>query len=126
VNMGPIIVISADKLSQSMFCSYLSQISLIGKEVVVRDINLLYSPDVQEQMIDEFLTQLDKSQLLVVKYKIKINTDMDKFKLPPKIQDAASYIVLFDMYSTHPEVLKDTQQFPKILDRWEDYIKGLS
>jgi hypothetical protein len=125
--MSAIIVISPDKLSQSMFCSYLEvALRKLGKGVSVKDLNMLYSPEIQNQMYSEYLSQLEENQLLVIKYKIKQNTDMEKFSLPPKIQEEAEYIVLFDIYSTHAEVLKDTEKFPGILNEWEDYVRRLS
>lgn len=125
--MSSIIVISADKLSQSMFSSYLEKVlAKKGKGVLVRDLNMLYTSEVQENMYSDFLKEIEEDQILVVKYKIKPNTNMEIFSLPPKIQEEAEYIVLFDMYSTHAEVLKDKNEYPGILDEWGDYIKRLS
>lgn len=125
--MSAIIVISPDKLSQSMFCSYLEvALRKLGKGVSVKDLNMLYSPEIQNQIYSEYLSQLEENQLLVIKYKVKQNTDMEKFSLPPKIQEEAEYIVLFDIYSTHAKVLKDTEKFPGILNGWEDYVRRLS
>jgi hypothetical protein len=107
-------IISPDKLSMSMFSDYFQ--SIVSGVVRVIDINCLTSKPLQEAVFEETLKVSEKYSYLLVKYKTKIKTVLD---LPASIFEKSNYIIKFDLFSTHPEVIKGSLDNVKsLIERW--------
>jgi len=97
-------VISPDRLTQSMFFDYCKKV-YPDTRVVAKDISCMYSADVQEAEFKDLA--IEKSNLYLVKYLIKPVTKIDS--LPACVMQISDYVVQFDLYSLHPEVLKSQE-----------------
>ena len=107
-------VISPDKLSMSMFSDFFQ--SVIGGMTKIIDINCLTSKSIQESIFEEAQLNLKNISNILVRYKTKHKTVID---LPVKISENSNCIIKFDLFSTHPEVIKDTTTVAKaLLERW--------
>jgi hypothetical protein len=112
-----ITVISPDKLSMSMFCDFYKTI-YIGDDIYkVLDMSCLNTPQTQELIVKDFIEINKDLRNAIIKYKIKPKTKLDV--LPKVITEVSQYIIRFDMFSTHPEIVKDFDGSGKeIIDRW--------
>lgn len=107
-------IISPDKLSMSMFSDYFQ--STVSGIVRVIDINCLTSKPLQEAIFDEAIKTSEKFNYLLIKYKTKLKTILD---IPASISEKSNYIIKFDLFSTHPEVIRGSlDNIKPLIDRW--------
>lgn len=112
-------IISPDKLSMSMFFDFYRAI-FVGEDTLnILDLNCIFSKEAIDTKMDEFLESSENFSFGVIKYKLKVKTVLS---IPQKIQYHSDYIVKFDMFSNHPELLKDAGDGKAIIDRWDANI----
>jgi hypothetical protein len=108
------VVISPDKLSMSMFCDFFQNV--ISESIKIVDFNCLNSKEMQDKEFEGLIGGNISETCLLIKYKTKPQT---KLSLPPKLEEKANYIIKFDLFSMHPELVKDTVGDGKgILEKW--------
>jgi hypothetical protein len=106
-------VISPDKLSMSMFYDFLRS---FGGSVKAVDFNCLNTKSMQQAMFEELVNNYKSEDLILIKYKIKPQTVLN---LPQIVKEKSHYIIKFDMFSTHPELIKDADGKGKnIIEEW--------
>jgi hypothetical protein len=110
--MKVVTVISPDKLSMTMFCDFYKFIYAGDGSLSVLDINCLFSREVQDAKTIEFIKANKNSENILIKYKTRLKTVLS---LPPEIENNSDYIVKFDMFSNHPELLKDKDEKGKAM-----------
>ena len=114
-------IISPDKLSMAMFCNYFKN-TFEGYTRVV-DFNCLLSKDTQEIMFQDLINVHKDEKYILIKYKIKPNTVLT---LPDKIKEGSNFIIKFDLFSMHPELIKDDSNMSEvILNKWTDTVLKL-
>ena len=101
--MKIVTVISPDKLSMTMFYDFYKSVYVGDGSLSVLDINCLFSKEVQNAKTREFIKANENSENILIKYKIKLKTVLS---LPAEIEQNSDYIIKFDMFSNHPELLK--------------------
>jgi len=118
--MRIITVISPDKLSMTMFCSFYESIYVGDRLCGILDINCLFSKETQDLKTKEFIELNRNADFIIIKYKIKGNT---KLSLPFEIEINSDYIIKFDMFSNHPDLIKDADgKGVEIIDRYNKNI----
>lgn len=120
-------IASPDKITISMFIDFFK--SLYDSSVKISDLNCLYSKEVIQKRLS-LITELDKKllnrdkEIIIVYYKMKPQTK----EIYPMIIDSSDFVIKFDTYSTHPEIIKE--KFPEIIkpimDRWVMNIKKMN
>ena len=121
--MNVITIISPDKLSMSMFCDFYRSAFIGEKLYKILDMNCLNSSKAQELIVLDFFKNNKDLSEVIVKYKIKSQT---KLQIPKALEDVSNYIVKFDIFSTHPELIKDSDQKGKgIVERWATNISKM-
>jgi hypothetical protein len=119
--MKTITVISSDKLSMTMFCDYYKAVFVGERSLETLDINCILSKSMQGAKIRDFIDINKDSDFIIIKYKTKPKTVLS---LPSEVEQFSDYIVQFDMFSSHPNLLKDGDDKGKdIVDR---YIRNIS
>jgi hypothetical protein len=122
--MKIITVISPDKLSMTMFCDYYRTVFIGERSSEILDINCILSKSMQGYKIKEFIDINKNSDFIIIKYKIKPKTVLS---LPPEIEQFSNYIVQFDMFSNHPNLVKDEDGMGKnIIDRYNLNISKMN
>ena len=118
--MKIITVVSPDKLSMTMFCSFYESIYVGDRLCGILDINCLFSKETQGLKTKEFIELNRNADFIIIKYKVKSNT---KLSLPLEIENNSDYIVKFDMFSNHPDLIKDADgKGVEIIDRYNKNI----
>jgi len=121
-----ITIVSPDKITPSMFINFYEKLYGDNKIVLAIDINILYSKPVQEKIFVDALKEAKQKGLsLIVKYTIKLNTDLSKYMIPMCFIDNSDLIIKFDMFSTKPEVIKDRYGSISLLEKWEANIASM-
>jgi hypothetical protein len=110
--MKIVTVISPDKLSMTMFYDFYKSVYVGDGSLSVLDINCLFSKEVQNAKTREFIKANENSENILIKYKIKLKTVLS---LPAEIEQNSDYIIKFDMFSNHPELLKDKDEKGKAM-----------
>ena len=123
-------VLSPDKISISMFSSFLK--GIYGDNLSLLDMNDILSFDLKNDIIKSLIDKYQNTQKdFVIRYKLRtrINTlDPQAIlkNLPENILSNSKYIILFDLYSQKPIILKDEESsLSSIVERWEKYLEAL-
>ena len=118
-------VVSPDTLSITMFTDFLRTV-LSNQKVLFGNLNCLYSQDVQERSIDEFMKKVTKDDVLLLSYKLKQHTKLET--IPESVLNRCEYVVRFELYSTQPIVMrsKDPQYLDELIKRWQMNIDKLN
>jgi len=121
-------IVSKDKISLSMFVDFYK--TLYDSNVEVLDLNSLTSRDVLDTIVKEAVGRYfekkstGQTSLLI---KLKTKKDVTLEELPQEMARTSFYIIKFDLFSTKPEILKDTDnKLHPIIERWEMNIKKLN
>jgi len=117
--------VSPDTLSLTMFTDFLRRGVYADQKIFYGNINCLYSVDVQERSIDEFMKGMSESDILLLTYKLKPHTKLES--IPESVLNRCEYVVRFEQYATQPIVMreKDPQYLDVILKRWQMNIEKL-
>lgn len=122
-----ITLISPDKTSMAMFVDFYMQ--LYDRDAKVFDTNSLFSGDIREKFfkaLKEQNLEEKKKRTYIVKFFTKPQTDIDQL-IGEGCREMSDLIIRFDMFSTHPELIKDNPEISKnMMDRWEKNIKMLN
>ena len=112
-----------------MFSDYYKSVNT-DKEVVILDVNSLFSLDTQMNIVSdavEFIKDNGKEDYtnILIKYKVKASW---KATLMEELDNLSTYIIKFDLFSTHPEVLKgsDSEELKILTENWEERIERLN
>jgi len=112
-------IVSPDKLSLSMFTDFFKR--NVDGNVSVGEIISLYSQEMQERIMDDFLNRSPETNVLI-RYKTKRATKVES--IPEKLFNGSDYVVKFDLYSMEPEILKEKQQdLGPLLDKWKQDVE---
>ena len=104
-----------------MFCDFYKSVFIGDGLYNVLDMNCLNSLKAQELIVQDFFKNNKDLNEVIIKYKIKSQT---KLQIPKALELISNYIVKFDIFSTHPELTKDSDGKGKdIIERW---IKNIS
>jgi hypothetical protein len=95
-----------------MFYDFYKSVYVGDGSLSVLDINCLFSKEVQNAKTREFIKANENSENILIKYKIKLKTVLS---LPAEIEQNSDYIIKFDMFSNHPELLKDKDEKGKAM-----------
>jgi len=119
-----ITLLSPDKLTPSMFCDFVSHTYLKNQNVSIKETNNLYDIDYQEKVYKS-LEDLRNQVNVLIKYKIKHNTPIES--LPNIVFEISDYVLKFDIFSTHPEIIKDNDSayFKGVCDHWEEAVEKM-
>lgn len=127
--MKIITIVSPDKITQSMFTQFYKTTNS-DKTVIVLEISSLFSPEVQEIALSEAIEYTKKHNKenttdILIKYKAKAKTCILSNE---RITDLSDYIIKFDLFSTHPEVLKESEvdYLKELLLNWGEYVERLN
>ena len=121
--MRVITVISPDKLSLSMFCDFYRSVFIGDNLYKILDMNCLNSIKAQNLIVQDFFRNNKDLSETIVKYKIKSQT---KLQIPESLEIVSNYIIKFDIFSTHPELTKDSDGKGKdIIERWTKNISKM-
>ena len=127
--MKIITLISPDKLTKSMFTDFY-RAKNPNKVVIVLDINILFSLDMQEKIVNDCIKYVqdngkENSTDIIVKYKVKNKPDTT---INSSIEEISDYILKFDIFSTHPEIVKesDPNYAAELIKDWEESIEKLN
>lgn len=124
--MTIISVVSPDQITPLMFVDYVKS-KLNYREVLVIEINNLFSHSVQETALEEVVehanTLGNDNICILIKYKVKRGSN---FLLNEKIRDESDLVIKFDRFSQTPEIIKDSDEdiLDEILLGWEDFISA--
>jgi len=94
-------VTSPDPVSIGMFTDFLSKGALPGAALV--NINALLSAEAQSAIVEGALSDMPGRDIV---FRHKTRRRVSPAKVPPVLMERADCVVAFDLYSTHPEVLK--------------------
>ena len=126
--MKIVTIVSPDKLTPSMFVDFY-QAKNPYKEVIAVDINSLFSTEAQNQIVKDIVKYIEKNDKsdttdIIIKYKIKINTEVI---LTDDIMNYSGYVLKFDIFSTHPEIVKakDLEFIKALTADWLENIERL-
>lgn len=104
--------------------------TLYDSNAEVLDLNSLTSRDVLDTIVKEAVGRYfekkstGQTSLLI---KLKTKKDVTLEELPQEMARTSFYIIKFDLFSTKPEILKDTDnKLHPIIERWEMNIKKLN
>jgi len=113
-----ITIASPDKLSISMFLSYMR--FCYKNDCKIGAIQSLWTLESINKYVDELLKTPDFNNVLFSFYaKRKVNVE-PKEVVPLKLVEVSDMIVWMDLYSVEWKVLKDTlNQAPSLLERWK-------
>jgi hypothetical protein len=127
--MKIVTIVSPDKITQSMFSDYFRKMNNMS-EVVVLDINSLFSPEVQENALNQAIEHVksgsnEGSSVILIKYKVKARTEPI---LNTLIEDSSELVVKFDLFSTHPIILKDLSEgsYSSFFEGWMEHVEILN
>jgi len=117
-------ILSPDKLTPIMFCDFFSKTYLKDQKVGIADCSVLYDRSIQAGQYKTLADLKDMCHSLI-KYKVKQNTPVDS--LPEIVFTESDYIIKFDLYSTHPEVIKaeDEDYLKGVIEQWDLAIKKM-
>ena len=117
-------VISPDKLSMSMFCDFYSSIYVGEDTLKIIDLNCIFSKEAISSKVQELIDSCKDYSHGIIKFKTKVQTVL---VISPEIEKYSDYIIKFDMFSSHPDILKDTDGKGKlIVERWNNNIIKLN
>lgn len=121
-------VVSSDKITHGMFVDYYK--SVTNREVVVLEINCLLSSDTQIKAIEEAIRYVENKGKedttdILIKYRVKARSAS---VINEEILQKSNYVIKFDMFSTHPEIIKnaDGDYLISFNKQWEDHIERLN
>ena len=127
--MKIITIASPDKITQSMFSDFCKKRNE-GRAILVLELNSLFSLDVQKKALDEAVDYVNShsdndSAYILIKYKIKQKPELF---LNEYITGLSDYILKFDLFSTHPEIIKDQDGDKALIltNGWREYIDHLN
>lgn len=116
-----IIVISEDKLTMSMFSSFVKK--FFHENILIKEINNLFNVEFQSFMLDVAIQESLRGKNILIKYKTKeslIIPDLPQF-------NKANLLVKFEgLYSLYPLILRlngygVTEE--EILKKWDLFLK---
>ena len=125
--------VSSDKITHGMFVDYYRTVA--DKEVIVLEINSLFSSDTQITALKEaedYITEHGKEDKAVILIKYRVKALRAKAGSTSVINETilmkSNYVLKFDMFSTHPEVLKspDAEALSTLLSGWEAHVERLN
>lgn len=119
-------VVSPDKISISMFLSYMK--FRLGKEYMIGMIQSIWSKESIDLYVEDFLKKTDKLLFsYYVKSKVTATSNEDLLKIiPEKLVLGSNLIVWMGQFSTTWVVLKDkNNQAPEYIDRWNQNISKM-
>ena len=100
----------------TMFCDFYKWIYVGDRSVSILDMNCLLSKEVQDAKTREFIEANRNLENIIIKYKTRLKTVLS---LPLEIEQKSDYIVKFDMFSNHPELLKgDGEKGKAMIERY--------
>lgn len=117
--MKIITIISPDKLSMSMFYDFYRAIYVGEDTLNILDLNCIFSQEAVDVRMSEFVKSSENYSHGIIKYKTKVKTVLT---IPQKILEYSDYIVKFDIYSNHPDLIKDSGGGVAVIDRWNKNI----
>ena len=125
MNLNYILVATPDKVSLNAFLKFLRK--ALGRDYVIGEMHSLMSPEAKDLYLHDFMTKFPKGLLsYYAKGVLKAPAD-PIICVPTKALEVSQAAVWFDLYSTIPRVLKDSENFfPPILENWKKYIESLS
>jgi len=97
-----IAITSPDAISINMFTEFLTKGILRGAAMV--NISGLLSADFQTKLVEDAVSSLPGRDII---FRHKTRRLKAISKLPELLMEKADCVVAFDLYSTHPEVLKN-------------------
>ena len=115
-------VVSPDMVSMSMFLDFYRQRIIPGLPSVIHDMDCLLSRDRQSELFSIAYGNAGKHESILVRYRIRKNTQL---QLPDELEHACHYIIKFDIFSSHPEVIKDSGDLDEVLKAWEVWVGEL-
>ena len=121
--MKYIAICSPDKISLNMFVSFLRAVLLQG--YAVGEVHSLMQQEAVAGYIANFKKEYEKG---IFTYYAKRVVNIDPLTiLPGALMDACEVVIWFDLYSTDPKVLKDTEDFMRLVTgRWKANIERMN
>ena len=120
-------VVSPDKLSQSMFVDFYKTENN-GKDIVILDINSLYSPEIKNSTLDGAIKHIqgkgtEDNSTVLIKYKVKKNDSTDLSLTDMFLK--SDFVIRFELYSTQFSVLKATDKgsMETIASSWKKFVE---
>jgi hypothetical protein len=128
--MKVITVVSPDKITQSMFADFYKASNQSTSVVITLEINSLFSPEVQNHALSEAIDHIkgkanEDSAIILIKYRTKAKSNI---LINKDIEDASNTVIKFDLFSTHPEILKEPEvdSLKDFFQVWREHIDMLN
>lgn len=124
MNLNYILIASADKPSLKAFLKFIK--NQVGREYIIGDMHSLMSEEAKELYVDDFTSKFSRGVFVYYAKGVLKSPEDPTLSLPKKVQEICQVIVWFDLYSTEPRVLKDTESFlPPIIENWKKFLGHL-
>jgi hypothetical protein len=118
--MKIITIVSPDKLSMTMFHDFYKSVYVGDDTLKILDLNCIFSKEAIDLKVKGFIESYGDYSHGIIKFKTKIKTVMN---LSPELDKHSDYIIKFDIFSSHPDLIKDSDGEGKnIVERWNQNI----
>jgi hypothetical protein len=123
MELNYILIGSPDKITLNTFIRFLKR--ALGRDFIIGEMHSLMSPESKVIYVDDFIKKFPKG---IFSYYAKGLKQGDPATyLPESAMKVSNIIVWFDLYSTVPVVLKDSDNFlVPIIENWTKYIEKIS
>lgn len=124
MQLNYILIATPDKISLNTFLKFIRK--ALGKDYTIGEMHSLMAEKDKELYATEFSQKFSKGVFSYYARGVKKIPD-PLLILPTKAVALSEAVVWFDLYSTVPVVLKDTQGFlPPIIENWNKFIEKLN
>jgi hypothetical protein len=118
--MDVISVVSPDKLSISMFTDFLMK--FLGGGYRAGYLHYLMAPEAIDDYLKAFTAENPKA---IMRFFANKKISDLSIACPQRLLEASSSVVWFPLYSTEPQLLKDSGVVGALLDRWKANINRM-
>jgi hypothetical protein len=118
-----ILIGSPDKITLNTFIRFLKR--SLGNDFITGEMHSLMSSESKSIYVEDFIKKFPKGIFSYYAKGIKQGTPVTF--LPESAIKISDIIVWFDLYSTIPVVIKDSEGFlPPIIENWNKYVETLN